>query len=684
MITKRRSFVFRFLPGLFLSGLLLLSGCSQDDVSNVPAGSRAIDFRAQGGMSSLKATTSGLGNIQSFAVNAHHSGAGWDADNFLLHGTTVYRGEGGNSWKYSPTVYFPSEETGSVEFFAYSPSGTASVINEGLKNANSLNQEITYKVPAPLASSSATFQEDLLVACTQVPPAGYTDPVSLQFRHALSRVQVRAAKTEALKEISIVITGLKLRNLYSQGTLSLRSALSGWGHNAGQAGTTVLWSGQSVLADYPYQLPESGVFVGVDSKLVTGADQGLFVLPQTTYGDPSQNLPVDDVDKENGEFGLEVSYSLNGSADDITYLQFSDIAANDEDKGVTFEIGRQYILDLTFGGGSGGSGGTGDITLKPAISFGDFPEVDGLGDPLDVVAAKPAVPPYWAASNIYFQPDDGEGGSATTGVLTFAESGTDKQNYQGVFFKWGSLIGVDPVTVGDINANTYLFIPDDDTPGKYHKVKASEVSTALNIDNFRTAVAGWTGGVTASTDWPLIPYVADAIADPTPVAWRDFDALEGFSNSANYAAFKGDICRYLSANRYGYNTIAILETTWKMPVSQMFGDDTVYGTNYTWTAGNSTSSSNIDGALASDFHYATYSYARGIAPEFPASGARSLYGDGYGNEFPGYLLHVGSHGRYQSSSPTVHMYSLNFSSGTLTPAYIDGRLNSLSVRCLRE
>ncbi|MDR1882768.1 MAG: hypothetical protein LBR26_08315 [Prevotella sp.] len=49
MIEKRRNFVFRFL-----SGLLLLSGCSQDDVSDVPASSRAIGFRAQGGMSAFE------------------------------------------------------------------------------------------------------------------------------------------------------------------------------------------------------------------------------------------------------------------------------------------------------------------------------------------------------------------------------------------------------------------------------------------------------------------------------------------------------------------------------------------------------------------------------------------------------------------------------------------------------
>ncbi|MDR1881396.1 MAG: hypothetical protein LBR26_01260, partial [Prevotella sp.] len=150
MIEKRRNLVFRFLPGLFLSGLLLLSGCSQDDVSDVPAGSRAIDFRAQGGMSSLKATTTNAYSIKSFVVSAHYSEAStWTAAaDYLLRGVTVYRGED-DKWAYSPQAYFPTATDGSVEFFAYSPSSSVTrnvKQGYGLNEASTADQTITYKV----------------------------------------------------------------------------------------------------------------------------------------------------------------------------------------------------------------------------------------------------------------------------------------------------------------------------------------------------------------------------------------------------------------------------------------------------------------------------------------------------------------------------------------------------------
>ncbi|MDR1882334.1 MAG: fimbrillin family protein, partial [Prevotella sp.] len=328
MIEKRRNFVFRFLPGLFLSGLLLLSGCSQDDVSDVSAGSRAIDFRAQGGMSALKATTTGSEYIRSFAVNAHY-GAYNAAGKFLMEGVTVYRGEGGgSSWTYSPQAYFPTTDEGDVDFFAYSPSGSK-YVERSLKDAavaNDADQKITYVVPAP--NGSATSQEDLLVARQTVAynsgnSAYPGTAVGLQFHHALSRILV-AASSSLGKEVPVAITKLELKNLYSKGDLSLSSleipVAEGWGYTNGVAGDKVLWTNYtgSTLASYAYSLPKSGVYVGETSATVTGDDQGIFVLPQTTKGNPGDGSPEAGV-TDDGEFGLKVSYSINGSPDRDAY-----------------------------------------------------------------------------------------------------------------------------------------------------------------------------------------------------------------------------------------------------------------------------------------------------------------------------------------------------------------------------
>ncbi|MDR1882418.1 MAG: fimbrillin family protein, partial [Prevotella sp.] len=277
MIKKRLNFVTRFLPGLF-TGLLLFSGCSQDDVSGVPVGSRAIGFRAQGGMSSLKATTTSKEYIQSFVVNAHY-GDDWtpETGKYLLRGTTVYRGEDDN-WAYSPQAYFPTTDEGAVGFFAYSPSGSKNV-ETGLKDAATANQTITCKVPSP--TGPATTQEDLLVACTGVLQVNnaYPGTVSLQFRHALSRILVKAVSTLD-KEVSVTVTGLTLRNLHSKGTLNLKdvpdTGATGWVYTEvvepgdDPDDVYVKWDAPAVLSNYSYSLPESGVSVSDAPKFVTG------------------------------------------------------------------------------------------------------------------------------------------------------------------------------------------------------------------------------------------------------------------------------------------------------------------------------------------------------------------------------------------------------------------------------
>ncbi|MDR1884111.1 MAG: fimbrillin family protein [Prevotella sp.] len=747
MITKRRNFVFRFLPGLFLSGLLLLSGCSQDDVSNVPAGSRAIGFRAQGGMSALKATTTGADYIRSFAVNAHY-GTYDAAGKFLIEGVTVYRGEGGGTdWTYSPQAYFPTEDKGGVNFFAYSPSGSKCV--EGsLKEAavaNDANQTITYEVPEP--TGAATSQEDLLVARQTVmynsgnsayPGAA----VSLQFHHALSRILV-AASSSLGQEVPVVITGLELKNLYTKGTLPLNSddlLATAWGHITGEAGAKVLWANDgSTTANYAYSLPASGVHVGETLATVTGDDQGIFVLPQTTKGDPSDGNPAAGV--TGGEFGLKVSYSINGSPDIDAYIQFGDIAEPVvATEGVTFEIGRQYVLNLTFGAGSGGGdtpGGTDpDINIGAKISFGTL-GVDGY--PEDDIEAFPYQPPVmyahdpviWSQSNIYY--DESADVAANVGALTFSESAQDKKYYQGIYFKWGSLVGVSSGSVGTPLKDSYLFIPDSD--GKYYKAAVSQLKDWTDddgvVDSFKDAYFGsidWdnvyssdnaTYTAAAAILWAAIPCVADnSVISPVPAdiatgrEARDDNALTTASGTVGlpYSSYKGDICKYL-VDKKSTNGNSSFGYTWRMPTSNDFGygygnsgpitnnnDDssadnesdpapapyrTFWNSSGTDNGGSFTASTNPeDGTdiLNGKAYYTLVDWVFGATakPSFPASGCR--------NDVNGYSGLFGGNGYYWSSSASgaLSARNLNFNSGIVLLFNSDNRPYGYSVRCVRD
>ncbi|MDR1882703.1 MAG: fimbrillin family protein [Prevotella sp.] len=721
MITKRRNLVFRFLPGLFLPGLLLLSGCSQDDVSDVPAGSRAIGFRAQGGMSTLKATTASTDNIQSFVVNAHYrDDVSWDnAGKYLLGNTTVYRKGGGASgdpasWTYSPQSYFPTDDGGQVEFFAYSPAISTNV-KTGLKaamEADNSAQPIVYEVPVPAADGSTT-QEDLLVAYEQVGSDKYTDPdytgtVNFQFRHALSRVLVAAA-SKLGSEIPITVTKLELRNLYKKGTLSLNGTggsgspvppssyvASGWNYAAtvsALSGYKIFWQNDGSKGDYAYDLPAAGVSVGeyVDEftppGLLTGQEQGMFVLPQTTVG----NVYDDGADIAN-EFGLYVEYTINGSSTPSeTTVQFSDVNKISTNS-VTFEIGRQYVLNLVFGAGKDGDT---SIDLGTSITIGDI-DSDSYNNPsIPVAAVTPPPPlPVWAQSNIYYNEMSDGIGDNNTGTLTFEETAQDKTYYQGVLFQWGSLIGVSASgTVNSpISVDDYLFIPDLSS-GKYTKIQISNIASHSTgsgaVKDFLDALPGLSTPLSWSTTnaeaiWSGIPY-ATAI-DISDGADRSDDRLTKASHNGDgslYTQYKGDICRFLSdRNGLGVSGNTFAYTTWKLPTSVMFGNggSDEYSLGAFSTLAAATSDPDGKDPIAADCSVtivnADLFRLGSIAPIFPAPGYRDNNA----------LYSVGLHGYYYSSSASfgTNVYAVNFHSGGVNPYLNYSRTTGYDVRCIRE
>ncbi|MDR1881305.1 MAG: fimbrillin family protein, partial [Prevotella sp.] len=636
----------------------------------------------------------------------------------------------GDSWTYSPQAYFPTDNATVegdtyVEFMAYSPSASTNV-DEGLKAADDADQTITYTVPKPLATG-VTSQEDFLVAYEKKDAAtsgsAYSGTVNLQFRHALSRVLVAAGSS--LTE-PVVITGLVLRNLYTTGNLPMNSA-------------TTVWASAADPDDYSYILPPAGVSVfrypvlspPSSLPLVTSYEQGMFVLPQTTAGDLNDADDAETAVEDKDEFGLELHYTIGGLVKEPYYIQFGDLAAPASGPGVTFEPGKQYVLNLTFGAGSGTGGGGGgsdqpSVDIGATISFGEL-GVDGYGP--DIAVPKPKAfepkPAVWSQSNIYYDEDAIGTSNDNVGALTFSESDISKNLYQGIYFKWGSLIGV---SAGDNMpfSSSYLFIPDSE--GKYHKVAVSALdshgnpSDAVGLFKDRLGYLGVIDFTDYDDIWDKLPYVKQDDADVpvkipqlTGATYRDDYALTAASNTLGatlYNTYRGDICRYLMSKKSSNGNSGLAKATWRMPTLREFGGDgmnnsdgsslsdpapgvydTQWNKDYSGLPGTFTGGVAADGTAelfkdnTENWYYTLVRYifdpAKDVlsyTPSFPVSGDR-VWSDGR-------LYNVGNESHYwtaASVSGSPNARYMHLSKIHITDAWGDYlRTYGCNVRCVRD
>jgi hypothetical protein len=293
--------------------------------------------------------------------------------------------------------------------------------------------------------------------------------------------------------------------------------------------------------------------------------------------------------------------------------------------------------------------------------------------------------PFWGQSNIYFKPDpDGDG---SVGSLTFSEDDSSKFGYQGLYFKWGSLIGVSPT--GTFNGDAYLYIPDV-TTGKYYKVTVSDVkdSSVKAVSDFLDdAVPGWTGnnnGTYPNNDWSRIPY-----ADESYDSGRGLSPLTDASNQAYYTSYKGDICKFLSDKKE--TNSSKLKRNWVMPISDVWKGDVSaqdygvdidgvyrYEKNSNWSgSGSFLPTTDVGGTGSTPTALMTYT-ATGETASFPASGYR--YVD------HGALNGVGSSGCYWSSSVgegsgAHYLYAI---SSEVRPGIHGYRSWGMSVRCVQK
>jgi hypothetical protein len=261
--------------------------------------------------------------------------------------------------------------------------------------------------------------------------------------------------------------------------------------------------------------------------------------------------------------------------------------------------------------------------------------------------STPSTHKGWAGSNIYWD--------NTNQRLTFDEA-TTHQNYQGVLFKWGSLVGLDPATVSswpNSSANTNrVYIPDYD----------SATPTNSTWTNPTAYAAGYAA-------WDAIPYADANYVGNINASNRAI--LYEITTPANVANRRGDICRYLTET--GAAPGLLTGTRWRMPTKGEFGTSGNYSG---WTSGSvSGLNSAGTGTITSGRTKTGGNPSGSINPFFPAVGTR----------YAGTLDNVGIGPFPWSSSPSGSStaWGPDFGSSLSLDSNDDRTLGQF-VRCVKE
>jgi hypothetical protein len=368
-----------FLMLLVIS--VITSACVHDDLSDNEKGftANAISFRTLTDKPT-KATVTDITNILSFTV------AGWwdktdqtttfeyssdlDEGQWLFDGAPVVRSEGGASWEYAPLRFWPT--LGKVHFVAYSPASSVNV-KKGLRGTT--DEIIEYEVPGISMNSG---QEDFLVAQNNGQKEGQ---VTLHFQHALSRVLFQAK--DATSDINYTIESIELVNVYTRGKLDLNAQEigSGFSYDDSSKPVLTLWTDLSEPGNVMVDHSSAPILLTDEYQSIGGVTNALMVLPQTTTlgavetSGSNRNTPTNSNYVSDGEFYIKVNYKayVGEGTNKIYYA-----GSNSKSKGMyipvkdpvrtgdafSFEAGRQYIFQLTFG-----EPGTPGSDINGAIEF---------------------------------------------------------------------------------------------------------------------------------------------------------------------------------------------------------------------------------------------------------------------------------------------------------------------------
>lgn len=217
---------------LVAAAAMTMASCSQNEIVETnPDANRAIGFGVYTGTQTKglvtdNSTTDGVTAnglkvaSKGFGILAYQTSGGYNTTSakglFMDNVHAAWESsEAGGSWKYSPTKFWPTNDTDKISFFGYAPFTTAAT---GTPSANGI--KITNATASEDPLLEFTLQDnqkdmvDLVVSNVkdqQSTTAG--GKVTFAFKHALTRVAMHAKTSVATNaETKVYITGIKLKH----------------------------------------------------------------------------------------------------------------------------------------------------------------------------------------------------------------------------------------------------------------------------------------------------------------------------------------------------------------------------------------------------------------------------------------------------------------------------------------
>jgi hypothetical protein len=343
--------------------------------------------------------------------------------------------------------------------------------------------------------------------------------------------------------------------------------------------------------------PENDLMWGRTAAAVpiSGADQPVTIVMKHKFSQVRMTMNVTGIvgatvvmnAKVNG--GLKVDLDVGSGSveaiDEDPYVdQVLDFPATAADVAVsewrtvtpTYDPLYPQKVSVTIDGTVINIGGEGDYPFYNQTIVFDGPVAEGTQYELEVNLRRTR----WAWSNVYWD--------IVHNRMTFDQSAPSENvnTYQGLFFMWGSLVGISPSGNG---TGVDLYIASSDSQGW--------PTTTVGATNH----GYWTpSGGTGTSGWTSIPNAYNALYAWPGVA-DDLDA-NCLTDITDVSILIGDICTFI-------------DNEWRMPTANEFGEVTDYGT---FISGSSSSDVYGTGEIGSG---RVYNSAFGSV-FLPASGAR--------------------------------------------------------------